>query len=444
MTDDDSPLSQAAFADLLDRLGPFEPRPRLAVGVSGGPDSLALCLLAHGWAVARGGHVLALTVDHGLRPGSAAEAAQVGTWLGARGIAHAVLSWTGPKPGTGIQEAARAARLALLEARCHAEGILHLLLAHQREDQAETVLMRLARGSGPDGLAGMPAVRESQLVRILRPLLTVSRTRLASMLAQDGQPWVEDPANRSQTFARARLRRSAAVLAEEGLTAGGLGETARRCAGARAALDRAVTALLARSAEIRPEGWILLDAAVLEAAEPELRLRALLRCLETVGQAPVRRAAAEALAAELPGCHGRTLGGCLVRRWRGRILVAREPSAVQRRIPLVSGEPQRWDGRFLVDMQGTGGLAVGALGEAGRQAVQRAMGAATAGLPAPVLETLPAFWSGERLIAVPSVGFRDMDGDKDGTDPGMRATALAARAVFAPERPLGSAPFAVV
>ncbi|MGE0725158.1 MAG: tRNA lysidine(34) synthetase TilS, partial [Alphaproteobacteria bacterium] len=135
------------------RLGPWERSPRLAVAVSGGPDSLALTLLADGWARARGGAVLALTVDHGLRPEAAAEAATVAAWLGARGIAHATLEWSGPRPMAAIQAAARAARLDLLAAACREAGILHLLLAHHRQDQAETASLRGARGSGTDGRA---------------------------------------------------------------------------------------------------------------------------------------------------------------------------------------------------------------------------------------------------------------------------------------------------
>jgi tRNA(Ile)-lysidine synthase len=128
--------------------------------VSGGPDSLALAILADRWARARGGEAWALIVDHGLRPESAAEAATVGGWLAARGIPHAVLPWPGEKPTTGIQEAARAARYRLLADWCAAHGCLHLLTAHHRDDQAETYLIRHRAGSFVDGLAGMSVVRE--------------------------------------------------------------------------------------------------------------------------------------------------------------------------------------------------------------------------------------------------------------------------------------------
>ena len=121
-------------------LGPFERQPTVAAAVSGGPDSMALGVLAHEWARARGGRVLALVVDHGLRPDSGVEARRVTGWLGDIGIGHAVLSWDGPKPAAEIQAAARAARYRLLVDHCRADGVLHLLIAHHRDDQAETFL----------------------------------------------------------------------------------------------------------------------------------------------------------------------------------------------------------------------------------------------------------------------------------------------------------------
>jgi tRNA(Ile)-lysidine synthase len=154
-----APLTLAELAAALESIGGFEARPVLAVAVSGGPDSLALVLLAEKWARQRGGQAWALTVDHGLRPESAAEARRVAFWLAARSIAHQILVWTGDKPASGIQEAARDARYRLLAEWCRTHGCLHLVAAHHREDQVETHLIRRRAGSGPDGLAGMSAVR---------------------------------------------------------------------------------------------------------------------------------------------------------------------------------------------------------------------------------------------------------------------------------------------
>src|SRR5438445_7778340 len=137
--------------------GPFEASPVVAVAVSGGRDSLALALLAQDWTRARGGSVIGLVVDHGLRAEAAAEAAATLCVLSQQGIDGAILHWSGVKPSSGLQEAARVARYRLLRDECRRRGILHLLLGHHADDQAETVAMRAARRSGPDGLAGMAA-----------------------------------------------------------------------------------------------------------------------------------------------------------------------------------------------------------------------------------------------------------------------------------------------
>ncbi len=195
-------IDPAAFALAMQAFAPFESQPVIAVAVSGGPDSLALLLLVDRWARDQGGAALALTVDHGLRPDSAAEAAQVGAWAKARGIAHAVLPWTGDKPQTGIQAAARQARYRLLTEACAARGILHLAIAHHADDQAETVLFRRERGSGPAGLAGMTAARSLGAVRMIRPLLGWPKSALTQTCRHFGQDFVEDPSNRSDRFAR--------------------------------------------------------------------------------------------------------------------------------------------------------------------------------------------------------------------------------------------------
>jgi tRNA(Ile)-lysidine synthase len=158
---------------------------------------MALLLLLDRWTRARGGSVVALTVDHGLRPEAAAEAVQVGAWAAARGIAHETLPWIGDKPATGIQAAARDARYRLLTEACAARGILHIAFAHHADDQAETVLFRAERGSGPDGVAGMAAARSMGAVRLIRPLLRWPKPALIATCRALAQPFLEDPSNLS-------------------------------------------------------------------------------------------------------------------------------------------------------------------------------------------------------------------------------------------------------
>lgn len=339
-----APLTPDEFAATLDRIGGFERRPFLALAVSGGPDSMALAILAAQWARDRGGGVRALTVDHDLRPESAAEARQVGAWLGARGIAHETLVWTGDKPRTGVQEAARAARYRLLAGWCAANGILHLMTAHQRDDQAETWLIRRRAGSGVDGLAGMPAVRELPGCRLVRPLLAVPRQRLAPLLAAAGQPFLDDPSNRSPRFERGRLR------AESVAVEAAIAET-RRCAAARIEREGELDGFLARTAILHPAGFAAIEAGALSEAAPELAERLLSRVAACIGglHYPARRERVARLRAGLVADpdRGRTLGGCRFLPWRGYVLVIRELAAAQAPVHLAPGEAVRWDQRFL-------------------------------------------------------------------------------------------------
>jgi tRNA(Ile)-lysidine synthase len=437
-TDDEgasaAPLDAAEFAALMARFAPFEVQPDLAVAVSGGADSMALALLADGWARARGGAVTALTVDHRLRPDSAAEAAQVAAWLGARGIAHRILVRDGPPPAGDVQAAARSARYRLLEGWCERAQIVHLLTAHHREDQAETLLLRLARGSGLDGLAGISAVTEHAACRVLRPLLPVARARLAATLAARGQAWLDDPSNRDPTYARARLRRSAALLAGEGLTPERLADTAARLGRARAALESEVAVLLARAVWLSPAGLAWLDAAGLVAAADETALRALAAVLACIAGAPYppRLDGVERLLAEIRGGleRGRTLGGCLVMPRRGSVLVCREPEAVAPPVAAAPGGSLSWDGRFALRLPATApaGLTLGALG-------RDRIGMCVLGVPGAARPTLPALRDREGVVAVPQLGFfRDAAAAR-----GLAGGSLR----FRPSRPLIQAGFAV-
>ena len=405
-------------------LGPFEPSPRIAAAVSGGPDSLALCLLADRWARAREGTAYALTVDHRLRPESGAEAAQVRRWLTARGIAHRTLRWHGARPVTGLQEQARAARLALLTGWCRRVGVLHLLLGHQREDQAETALQRLVHGSGIDGLAAMAPVRLAMEpagggVRLLRPLLPVSRDALIATLARWDQPWIDDPTNRDTRYARPRLATALARLGAEGLNAERLAKAATRAAGDRSALDELCTDLLAACARPSPAGFVILDLSVLRRAPSALAVRALGCVVTTVsGSAyPPRQERLERLAHRLldDNVKAATLGGCRVVPQRDRrILVCREPSAASEVRPLAPDESALWDGRFVVSLGRSAGagpytvrrLGTDGLAQARTLARETGMPLTTDGIPAPARPSLPALCDLDGPLAAPHLGFR--------------------------------------
>jgi tRNA(Ile)-lysidine synthase len=419
----------------MTRLGPFEAKPELAVAVSGGADSMALALLADRWAHARGGSATALTVDHGLRREAAAEARQVARWLEAAGIRHATLRWrpgSAKRSATGtrlanLQAAARDARYDLLCGWCRDHAVLHLLLAHHREDQAETLLLRLARGSGIEGLAAMAPMSERPSVRLLRPLLHLSKAALTAYLEARGQAWIEDPSNQDRANARVRMRKLLPRLAQEGLSTARLSDTAARLAQARAALDGAVNRLLAQAVAIFPEGYLRLDSRLLAAAERELGLRALARAITCIGGESYgpRLERLERLYGVVCGGQptlgrGRTLGGCRILPARrvdgdpaGHVLVVREPAAVAPAIHW-TGEAMLWDGRFLVGPHawasgGRSDVTVGALMEAGLHEVSNAQPPGrwnSQRLPRDVLLTLPAFRRAGELLVVPHLGYR--------------------------------------
>lgn len=293
-----------------------------AVAVSGGGDSLALMLLLAEWARenARPAPVV-LTVDHGLRSDSVKDARAAICAARAAGLAAYLLVWTGPKPRADIEAAARAARYRLMGEWCRRHSISALYVAHTREDLAETFLLRLARGSGLDGLAAMPAVAPFPLpgfgpLVVVRPLLGTARSDLRAFLMARGICWMEDPMNADSRFARTRLRAAWPALEEAGLSASRIAGAAVHLARARAALESATADFLAENAQFG-EAHALIDGAKLVALPREVGLRALAAVLGQVSDKVYRprferlERLYDALTAEGLG-KGRTLAGCRI------------------------------------------------------------------------------------------------------------------------------------
>ncbi|MFQ5765149.1 MAG: tRNA lysidine(34) synthetase TilS [Rhodospirillales bacterium] len=414
------PLDDDAFDRLMDGLGPFERAPHVAVAVSGGADSLALALFAGRWAARRGGRATALTVDHGLRPEAAAETRRVGRWLAPRSIAHHVLRWRGPKPATGVQAAARDARYRLMGTWCREAGVLHLLLAHTLDDQAETLLMRLAAGSGPDGLAAMSAVRETPDGRLLRPLLAVPKSALTAALDREGQGWIEDPSNRDDAFTRTRVRRA---MAQGGLDAGPLALAAHRFGRARQALEASASALLARTAWVHPAGFARIDRGPLAAVPDEVGLRAFARVLAAVGGRPHRPRLdkLERLFAALAAGAGGTLAGCRLAADGEEVVVARETRGLPDPVAVRPGLRLAWDRRFAIAFGGPGGgkarPRLTALGRRGwSEIVQIRPDLRASTVPGPARTSLPALVDVGGVIEVPHLGYRRPDGSRTGVE----------------------------
>ncbi len=437
-----APVTAREFAS---RMSSLDAGKTVAVAFSGGPDSLALLLLASRWVRGRKGAKLhAFTVDHGLRAASAAEARRAAAMAAQIGVPHRILRWKGEKPSSGIQAAARDARYALLLSACRKAGIGDLLVAHHLEDQAETFLLRLARGSGVDGLAAMPASRflsaDAPQVRLLRPLLDLPRTRLAATVSKARLAPILDPSNEDERFDRVKARKALALLAPLGLDASRLARTAAQMARAREALEAETQALLSEHASISPLGFAEVRGDALAAVPAETGLRVLAALVAFAGGRDYgpRLAGLEAVhAAILEGelGRGRTLGGVKLAFRKDVLTVTREVSAA-RQAPslwLRVGEEGVWDGRFRLSLTRAPRnlrFEVRALGPEGLSDL-RARKAALPQMPSAVLHALPGLWQGRKLIGAPHletfgrdielhVSLRRMPGRKSG-NPGEKA-----------------------
>jgi tRNA(Ile)-lysidine synthase len=345
--DENSPVTAAAAKALFAEL---KSAPALVLAVSGGPDSIALMWLAARLrrSLARGPKLIVVTVDHGLRKEAAREAREVKRLAGMLELTHRTMRWTGAKPKTGVPAAAREARYALLVKAARAAGATHVLTAHTRDDQAETLLMRLLRGSGIAGLSAMARLTPRDGVALARPLLDVPKSQLVATLTRAKIGFADDPTNRDPAFTRPRLRALLPALAAEGGSTRNLARLATRLARANAAVDvladgaERFLALRDRDRMSHGPNVRSFDASAFATLPEEVRVRLLLRAVDAVGhEGPAELGKVEALLAALDRAvaQGRgsrrgtgdigfkqTLAGALVSLSRGRILIGPAPA----------------------------------------------------------------------------------------------------------------------
>lgn len=340
---------QGLFAAVADQ-------PAIALAVSGGADSLALMLLAQRWAASLPSppRIHVYSVDHGLRPEAAGEVAMVLETARALGLPARGLAWTGPKPVSGVQEAARLARYRLMGEAMAEDGATVLLTAHHRQDQAETVLMRLAHGSGLEGLKGMAAMARIEGVGVHRPLLDADPAALRDIVRAAGLVPAEDPSNSDTHYERVRWRQAMPALAALGLDAAALAQFAERAADADAAIAQMADGCFAEIVRLDGFGAARIELAPFLGLSPAISTRLLGRVLNIVGgrQKPralgqverLRRSIADDVLAK-----GTTVLGCVIRLKDGAIAVAREPG---RSLPpdavLIPHGELVWDERFRI------------------------------------------------------------------------------------------------
>jgi tRNA(Ile)-lysidine synthase len=373
----------------------------LGVAVSGGGDSVALLLLLHQMAGHRGVELSVVSVDHQLRPAATREVAFVANLAMKLGLSHHICRWEG-WDGTGnLQDEARRARYGMMAAWAQEKGIPAIALGHTLDDQAETVLMRLARAAGVDGLSAMQPLAQRDGMTWLRPLLKVRRETLRAYLRNAGVAWHDDPSNDDVQFDRIRARGALSKLETLGLSAEVLAQVARNMQAARGALEAQTRAAAAALAEVHV-GAVSLKADGVAALPEEIERRLFVAALHLVagGIYPPRRRSVAAALNALKQEGSATLDGCRLLRRDARFWVFREFNAVK---GIHCPVEALWDGVWRLDGgRLEPGLRIAALGDAGLAACPNWR---DTGLPRDLLRASPGIWAGSDLRAAPVAGW---------------------------------------
>lgn len=414
-------IAKEEFANLMQAMSPFEDKPTIAIAVSGGADSVALCLLAHEWAESNDAKIIAITVDHHLRPSSTHEAKTIHKWLKEKNIEHHILDWKTPV-SQGLEAAARSARYALLNEFCEQKGILHLMIAHHINDQAETFLMRLERGSGVYGLSAMSPISYKEHIRYLRPFLSIPRTKLQSTCKHFNQEWFEDESNADDKYKRVKFRKLLPALANTGLNSKTIAATASRMANAREFLEESIASLMAETVVIHPAGFALLNAEKLALAHKEIGQRALSNIITCIGgeQYPPRFEKLERLflALSAKDFKGATLSGCSIKPLPKNayncvknianpndfnIMICRELAAIPRKQQLQNN--MLWDNRFYIETTlEESDIYIGAIGQTGWNKIKQNYDEIP--LPKDVIYSLPAIYVNENIVRSSLIGYK--------------------------------------
>lgn len=379
---------------------------------------MALTLLAQEYAAANGGSIVTLTVDHGLRPESRAEAEQVAAWMRAHGITHHILTPAHRDVSNNLQEAARIWRYDVLAEFCAQHGILHCLIAHHAGDNRETLLHSQSRGNTQDGSAGMARIRNHRGIRFLRPLLAFERAELAAFLCTKNAEWIDDPSNKNEQFARVRNRK---LLQQNAAQNAVLDEALSANAAARAQRDDALAEAAVRCVMLHPLGFAEIALDKLLAFEATLASQLVADTLTTISGATHRPRAHETArlmrALQYP-LKKRTLHRCEITAHKNTLLIAREPSRVAQPVTLTGSGRMTWDDRFRISYRipNSESLTLRALGHDGRKQLNATR----------IPLATPSLWHLDTCVSVPYIS----------TDCLPSVTI-----VFAPPKPLAGAPF---
>lgn len=382
---------------------------KVGVAVSGGGDSMALLHVAKCRADLAGTSLEAVTVDHGLRPEAANEAALVADFCAEHDIPHTTLTWDGSNAEGNVAAAARDARYLLIANWAKSRGIGGVLVGHTADDVAETFLMRLARKSGVDGLALMDVRFDRHGVSWARPFWQQSRAELRDYLRRHDVPWVDDPTNDDESHDRPKARKALAALAPLGITADGLKTVALNMTSARTALEH--YAFEESRRVVRTEaGDIVIPLRPSPPIPEDIKRRLWTAAVWSFGGGPYppRHSAMMELDHGLLMTGKHTLAGCMVTQKDGEVRFSREPAACEGDVDFpAKANSQIWDGRWRIrrldDCIETGALTIRALGKA----LSEVPDWAATGLSKSTLKVTPAIFDGDRLVAAPSAGLQN-------------------------------------
>jgi tRNA(Ile)-lysidine synthase len=389
----------------------------IAVAVSGGADSMALCSLLTDWAKLNNQKIVALTVDHGLRHEATKEVQKVAKWLAVWGVRHEILYWEGKKPITGIQAAARTARYSLMLNWCYEENFTHLVTGHQLEDQVETFLMRAESGSGLDGLSSMASIISRGDICLVRPLLHISKNLLREYLASKQQAWIEDPSNHSLAFRRTSIRQIVLNLEGRGMPAPRILGVINHLKVVKQYFADLTVVFFRRAVRVLPEAYGIIDLKALKDLPDPILERVLIKIIfELNGKVyPSRRRSLKRSIENIKSLeiYNFTLGGCQFIFRDLSLIVCRDLRTISE-IKVVSGDEFIWDSLFKVVIFGPKNKKgkVGALGKQGwMQIVQKSPALREIQLPYPVKISLPTLFDERGVVEVP--GLKYSRGDLD-------------------------------
>jgi tRNA(Ile)-lysidine synthase len=361
------PVEHQEFGSLIANCGATLNKSHLAVGVSGGADSMALCILAARWGRSNNVLVTALVVDHGLRESSSSEAGVVASWLKRLEIPFEILTIEKPKPTTGLQEKARRWRFLAFDNWCRSNGVGAVLLGHTLDDQIETLFMRINADTGPDGLSGMLSYTRVRGLIIARPLLSVTKKRLIATCNHHNQRWINDPSNLDERFTRVFWRN---LKPKIGLGSRSIQRFSAVMGNLRSVIDHYCRDFIKRSGGVSSFGLIWFEASDFDKLPPYFSELMIGRILKSIGGAskPIKKRKIANLCRSLIDSSAltETLGGCIIQKLeKGRILIYREYAKCPTPNTCLQGTTSRWDNRFEITLLGGQNAIIEALGHRG-------------------------------------------------------------------------------